>query len=67
MLGEVVSSPFPEVCERPSVGVKLSRACWGARSPARWWCRRGGWGATSEVFSTPASLEFHLSVRGQAV
>ena len=26
-----------------------------------------GGGATSEVFSTPASLEFHLSVRGQAL
>lgn len=38
MLCEVVSSPFLEVCDRLSVGVRFSQSCGGARSPG-WW----GW------------------------
>lgn len=68
MLCDVVSSPSLEVCKRLSVGVKFSRS----RGEIRALLGGGGsWGWLDrmpfKIFSTPESLEFHLSVWGQAV
>lgn len=68
MLCEVVSSPSLEVCKRLSVGVNFSQLC-GELQALDGVEVDGGWleRMSFKIFSTPESLEFHLSVRGQAL
>lgn len=67
LLCEVVSSPFLEVCEA-ECWCQVFSVMWGSWEPWMVGVVDGeGWGVTFKAFSTPESLEFHLSVRGQAL